>query len=963
MKTKLFKKRLIPVIIGAFLLSALFLTCVSTSSSKVDFGDLGKPTDKVPLTSEALTGTLPNGLKYYILENPRPENRAQLALVVNAGSVLETNEQRGYAHFIEHMAFKGTARFPEMDLINYLRSLGMRFGPDANAYTSYDETVYHFEVPVDNVNGVKRIPNDALAIIDDWSYAVSFNPQDVDSERLVVLEELRSRLGARDRIQQVTLPILFAGSAYQDRRPIGLVETIEKATSEKLKAFYSRWYTSDNMAVVIVGDFNGKALEEELQKHFNMPKAGRSVNRPRHELPPPKSGNFRVETILDPEITSISFSVYYKQKKSAARGTLAYYRETIVDYLIDTMLSDRFEEASINPDAYSTDSWGGIWRWGESSRFYVLGTDAKIGGSQQALKELLLEKEAMRRYGFTQSEFERAKLSLISYMERQLSEKDRLESRTFIRGFTSHILYGEDMADIEWEMNAVNSLLPGISLSEVTDTARRYFSYNDCNVFITAPAAEAADIPSADQVRAIFREAERAEIAQRQSDDINAELLEKEPQSGTIASETVDADTGAVILVLSNGAKVILKQTANRNNEIIMYAMARGGTLNAPAASDISASLAAEMISVSGLGPYTRMELLYKLAGKQVSSSFWASNYYRGFQGSSTKGDLKTLFEMLYLFFTNIKLDERAINAMKDQYRTNLIHQEEDPQRYFSRELSKIINNNHPRFKPLEVPDLDKISLDQAVGFIRQCINISDYTFVFTGNIDISEMKDFSCKYIASIKNTELNPRSMTSWTDPGINRPGRLERNLYKGKDQKSIVYLSWIAPGAAAFSEDRNQVAAVLSEYLDILLTDEIREKMSGVYSISSGASVSVIPKGEYSLSVYFQCSPERTGELIEAVKKLVAEIYTRPVHMDIFYKSIEALLMSHETSIQRNLHIAQSYANSYVLYNTPLARLNKRPDSIIQVTAQDMQELCRQMLSIGPTQVVLYPEGWQR
>jgi zinc protease len=952
---KSYPVRQLSVFLSSILLSALLLTCATTSPAF--YQGLGLGTDRIPLTSRALTGTLPNGLRYYILENSLPENRAHLALVVNAGSVLEREDERGLAHFVEHLAFNDTARFPKLELIEYLRSLGMRFGADANAYTSYDETVYHFDVPVENVNGIKKIPDRALAILDDWTYAVSFKPEDVASESLVVLEEFRTRLGAMDRVRRISLPILFAGSAYENRQPIGLAEIIENATSEQVKNFYDRWYTSDNMALIFVGDFDGKRLETELARHFNMSAAAKNVNRPRYELPQPKKGNFQIEIITDPELTAASFMIYYKQKKSFPIGTLDSYREALVDYLIDTMLSQRFEEAENDPDSQAVGSWGGIWRWSANSRFYSMGTQPKTGSAEEALRELLLEKESMRRYGFTESELERAKLSLLSYLEKSLSEKDRMESRSYIRGFTSHFLIGEDMADIEWELDAVNSFLPGIGLNEIKKAAGNYFAANDCIVFLIAPQAEEKNLPSADKIRAIFRETENARITPRVNVSVSSELLERDPIAGEIKTETVDAQEGARILTLGNGAKVILKETANRNNEIALYAIAKGGTSNISQDAIVSVRLVSEMLNVSGLGPYSRTELNNKLAGKQVSFSFWNSNYYRGFQGSSTTQDLTTLFELIHLFFTMPGLDERAIAAMVDQYRTTLAHQEEDPQRVFSRELSRIIYNNHPLNKPLEVDDMYKVSMDKAASFLTQCINPGDYTFVFTGNIDINKTRELSSKYIASIPNSI----SMNRWIDPQIIRPQAGERTINKGQDERGMVYLYWTVPGPVNFDERKNQTAAILSEYLDIVLTDEIREKLGGVYSISAGASVSVIPKGEYSLSVYFQCNPARARELIAAVKDRITQVAASPLNPDTFSKAREALLMEHDASIQRNLHIAQSYANSSALYNTPLSRLTNRPNVIRSVTPVEVQTLCRDMLVNGAVQVVLYPENW--
>jgi zinc protease len=953
MKTNKKLNQLVLILYSVLLLS-LNLTCVSVP--KTGYAGLGRGTDLVPLTSRALTGTLPNGLRYYILENSLPENRARLALVVNAGSVLERNDQRGFAHFVEHLAFDGTERFPNKDIIEYLRSMGMRFGGDLNAYTSYDETVYHFDIPTENIGGVKRIPEKAFAILDDWSYTVKFNNEDVANESRIILEEIRTRLGAMDKVRKKSLPILFAGSAYADREVSGLADIIENAASEQVREFYDRWYTSDNMALVFAGDFDGKTLEAELSKHFNMPKAKQSVNRPRYELPPPRSGNFNVEIITDPELTSTSFMIYYKMRKGAQKGTLAYYRETVIDYLIDFMLSLRFEEAQSDPESASSGSWGGVWRWSANSRFYSMGTDPKTGGAQEALRELLLEKESMRRFGFTQSELELAKLDIISYMEKKLSEKDRTESGSFIRGFTRHFLYGEDMADIEWEVNAVNALLPGIGLKDILQAAKSYFSANDIIVFLIAPQGETENLPTAEKIKAVFKETQTAKISQRQDNSLSGDLMDKAPAAGEILSEITEAGTNAHIITLSNGAKVIFEQTANKNNEIVMYAMAQGGTVNAAEKTIVSVNLLSEMITASGLGRYSRNELTGKLAGKQVSMSFWNSSYYRGFQGASTTADLKTLFQMIHLFFTDPRLDEKAITALLDQYKTYLAHQDEDPQTAFSRELTKIIYNNHAFFRPLELEDIAKVSVKDADDFLKRCINPGDYTFVFTGNLNPDIIRELSAVYIGSIPVS----RSMNKWNNPGLTRPAEGRRTINKGKEERSIVYLGWFARGQADFNEQRNQTAAVLSEYLDILLTDEIREKLGGVYSISAGSSVSTIPSGEYRISVYFVCNPLRVEELITAVRDLLTNIINQPVNNDTFNKSKEALLMEHERSLQRNLHIAQSYANSYVLYNTPLTRLYLRPGAIRNVTVQNVQALCREMLASGPVQVVLFPEG---
>jgi len=940
-------------IIILILLTTLVITC--TSAPAVDYSSLGAGTDKIPLTNRALTGNLPNGLRYYIMENSLPENRVYIALVVKAGSVLERDDERGYAHFIEHLAFLDTERFPNNEILNYLRSLGSRFGANVNAYTSYDETVYYFDIPVENVNGIKRIPSRALEILDDWTHAVTFKPEVVDSERRVVLEEIRARSGAMERVRKITLPIIFAGSIYAERDVIGLAETIENAASEQLKNFYDRYYKSDNMAFIFIGDFDGKLLESELAGHFNIPAPIQPVNRRFNDLPPPKKGNFQVEIITDPELTSTSFNIYYKQRLGAQRGTISYYRESIIDYLINFMLSRRFDEKAEDPEAAAVESWGGIWRWSANSRFYSMGTQPKTMLDERALFELLMEKESMRRYGFTEGELQRAKLNLVSYMERLVSERDRTESRTFVRGFTNHFLYGEDMADIEWELNAVNLLLPGISLGEISMAAQNYFSADDCIIFLIAPQAEAENLLTKEQIKYIYNLTKSLSVEQRLDIVLSGGLMENVPSPGMIVSEERDAETGAYILVLSNGARVILQETANRNNEIIIYAAANGGTYNAPEDSIVSVNLLSEMLNASGIGPYSRTELVNKLSGKQAAVSYWKHGTARGFQGSSTTQDITALFELVHLFFTEPRLDKRVITSMLDQLKTALIHQNENPQRVFQREIGRVLTGDNPYLKTLELEDIDKITIEQAENFLKQCLNPGDYTFIFTGNLDINLMRELSAYYIASIPNAV----SMNQWVDPGIVRPAPGRKIINRGVDDRSIVYLAWFNPGSFEFDEQKSQITSVLSEYLNIILSDEIRENLGGVYSISARAGILVIPASELFLEVSFICSPQRAEELIEAVINNINNIINKPVNIDTLNKAKEALIMSHERSIQLNLHIAQSYANSFVFYDTPLNRLHLRPDIIRNVSAEDIKSLCREIINSGSVEFIMFPE----
>ncbi|MDR2177910.1 MAG: insulinase family protein [Treponema sp.] len=959
------KYKAIALSLAVFLLLAGFiLSCVSTGQPEEPpvkvYAGLGTPADPVPFMEQVRTGVLPGGLRYFILENSRPENRAFLTLAVDAGSILEEDNEQGLAHFVEHMAFNGTARFPESELIDYLRSLGMRFGPEVNAYTSYDRTVFGIEVPVEHAenaagNPVKRLPVKALEVLDDWTRAITFAPKDVDDERLVIMEEYRAHLGAIDRIQRKLLPVLFGGSRYQNRFPIGLPEIIENAPAQRLEAFYRRWYRPDNMALIVVGDFDGASLEAELGSHFGGQAADGPLTRPRYDLPAPKKGNLEAAIFTDPEISFSQINLYFKRVPQPLGQDLRSYRENLIDNLISRMLSLRFADAAQDPATPYIYGGAGNVRYGASSRYYVMMAEPKSGKTEASLRELLRIKESMRRFGFTETEIRVAKASLLSELEQAVSEKDRQPSDSYVSGLTDYFLDGAPLPDIDWEYAAALKLLPEIGAGDITRQAGNYFEPGDIRAFIIAPESEKETLPAEALIRRVVRKSVRLKLQPPEEAAAVDTLVSRRPDAGNVRSESVDRETGALVWELENGATLILKETANRNNDITLYAMARGGTVSVESEDHVSALLAAEMAEASGMGPWSRSQLIQLLADKQVSFSFWTGNYNRGFQGSATTRDIETLFEMLYLSFTTPRLDETAVRALLDSYRTSLIQRNEDPGTVFSDTVLSVSSGGHPYFKPLTAEDLDKADIGRALSFLKRSLNPGDYTFVFAGNLDPARMRSLAETWLASIPASE----SWNAWTDPGLQRPGKADTKVYKGKEEQSIVYLGWFTP--LAYSEEQSAAVSVLMEYLDIRLTEDIREQLGGVYSIQADIALSPVPAEELAAQVYFVCDPKRSDELSRAVEALLRQIAEEPVNRDVFAKSVEALKKNWEASIQSNLYIAQSYANSSVLLRSPLSRLDKRPELYEQVQPEDIQRLCRLFIPRGPARVLLYPEGW--
>jgi len=964
MKHDLFKQQYkILSVLNILVLTFALFSCAS--GARAIQKDFGKARDPVPFMANARTGVLSSGMRYYLLENAKPEGRAYLTLAVDAGSVLEEEYERGLAHFVEHMAFNGSARFQKSELVNYLRSLGMRFGPEVNAYTSFDETVYGIEVPVETLPAgegrpkeLKIIPERALEVIDDWAHSILFNPEDVDSERLVILEEYRSRLGARERLSREIYPLLFRGSPYAERLPIGLPEVIEKASPELLKNFYKKWYRPENMAIIIAGDFDAAWLEKSLEEHFpphevwSRAPGDPAFKRPRFNLREPKRGSFETLVLTDAELPRSSVELYWKRKPEAAGQDLASYRQGLIDYLTQTMLSLRFQEETVKPETPYVNAGAGMANYGYSSRFYVLAAQAKTSSVKETLRELFIIKESLSRFGFTQGETDTAKASLVSYLEQLVSEKDRQNTDLYVQSFTRHFLKGETVPDLEWELEASRALLPGIGLKEINKTVKGYFADDDLTLIISAPEAEKDSLPNDAEIKTLAAEIRRVKLEPPQRNKIEGELMSYTPEPGLILSETVESDTGAIRWKLGNGAEVILKETANKNSEISLYAQARGGTLSVPDEMAVSASLAAEMLNASGLGPYSRPELVKLLLDKQVSLSFWTQAFLRGFQGAAAVKDIKTLFEMIYMGFTQPRFDNDAVKALLDQRRSNMAFQENDPNVVFRREISRTISGN-PRFHPIELRDLDKVNAAEALDFIQACMNPGDYSFVFTGNLELPLIRTLVETYLASIPGSQ----PFNEWTDIDPGRPQDTNKEVRRGKEERSSVYLAWFTP--SPFTDEKSAAVSVLDEYLGIVLEEEIRENLGGVYSISSWASLSPIPRGELSGGVFFVCDPKRAEELIGAVKNEFLKIAQGNVEPDTFDKAVEALIKDHEQSVQSNLYIAQSYANSAVIYKSPMSRLDARPGLFRAVKPADIVRAAAELLEGGRARLILLPE----
>ncbi len=848
----------------------------------------------LPVDPLVTVGTLDNGVRYYIRANLRPENRAELRLVVNAGSVLEDDDQLGLAHFVEHMAFNGTKRFPKQELIDYLERVGMRFGPDLNAYTSFDETVYMLQVPTDSVDIMHR----AFEILEDWAHQLEFDPEMVDGERGVVIEEWRLGRGAEARMLDQQFPVLFANSRYAERLPIGGKHVLETFQRDALVRFYRDWYRPDLMAVIAVGDFDVDMIEGLIREHF----AGlRPIDqpRPRDIFPVPDHDETLVAIATDHEATDSRVSIYYKQPLREEDGTLGSYRRLLIERLYNSMLNDRLFELTqqaVPPFLYASSGQGKLIR---SKEVYVLGAGVEEGGLERGLMALLTEAERVARHGFTPTEFDRSKRQLLRWMERAYAEREKTNSATYTYEYVRAFLENEPIPGVEQEYALQEELLPGIRLEEVNDLAREWLSDGNRVILVNAPDKEGVTIPGKEELLSTFGAVLAADVAPYEDDFDEAPLIAEEPAAGQIVEESVFDDVGVTVWQLSNGARVILKPTDFKADEILLRAESPGGTSLASDRDYVAAATAAEVVSAGGLGSFSVVELQKQLAGQAVSVSAGIGPLYEGISGSASPEDVTTLFELVYLTFTAPRRDTAAYLAYRSQINAMLSNRTASPDAAFSDTLKVTLSQHHFRMRPSTPAVYEEMDLDRSLAFYRdRFAEAGDFTFVIVGNFEVAEMRPLVEEYIASLPSIGR----VESWNDVGIRPPtGVVERVVHAGVEPRSQTYIVFTGPFDYTW-KNRHAIRS-LSEVLQIRLRERLREDLSGTYGVSVSAMPERDPVPAFSLVVSFAADPERLEGLTQAVFGEIDSIRANGPRTAEVDKVKEAQRREREVSLKQN------------------------------------------------------------
>jgi zinc protease len=904
----------------------------------------------VPADPLITIGTLPNGLRYYIRANAQPQARAELRLVVNAGSVLEDDDQRGLAHFVEHMSFNGTLHFPQQTVAGFMQSLGMRFGAHVNAHTSFDETVYEMQVPTDN----PVVMDQSLLILEDWAHNVSFDPQAIDKERGIVLEEWRLGLGANERIQDAQLPILLSGSRYAERLPIGKPDIIRNVSHDRLKQFYADWYRPDLMAVIAVGDFDKAAIEAQIKSHFSaIPAASSPKPRPAYAVPDQPGTRYSV--ITDPETTVTHLGVYGKMA-AREQATVGAYRQQKVEALFGAMLSARLDEIAEQPNAPFLKAGTGRRLLVRAEETTTLDALVAEGGVERGLSALFTEIDRVARFGFTATELNRERLNLQRGLQNAVVEKDKSPSRPLAEEFVRNFIHGEPIPGIVNEFALNQRFLPQITLAEVNTLAKEWLPDRNRLVVVSAPGKDRGALPSEATLVGVIAAASGGPLTAYVDTVSSQPLLAQLPSPGSIAATTANEALGLTEWRLSNGVRVVLKPTAFKQDEILFRAASPGGTSLASDEELVAAQTAGEVVAAGGIGHLGSTDLNKLLAGTNVGVGANIGETEERLAGGASGKDLETMFQLIYLRFTAPRADPAAFRVLTQQTKVALAHQDDLPESAFTQALNAALSQNHPRAQPMTAARVDEMNLDKSLAFYKaRFADASNFTFVFVGSFNLAAIRPLVERYLASLPASHAHEAAK----DVGVHPPaGVVKQQVRRGLDPKSEV--SIVYTGAFQNDERHRVILRAMAATLGGNLHSTLREELGGTYGVSVEPSFTGRPTQEYRLTISFGCDPTRTESLVRTAFQVIGQFRRAGPGYEQVAAERTALTRDFETNSQRNEYLVERLLFKYESGEDVKEVFDMRP-FFDELTAPVIREAAQMYLN--PTryvEVTLLPEA---
>lgn len=908
--------------------------------------------DPIPVGPQVKLGKLTNGLSYYIHQNAKPEKRVELRLVLKVGSILEDQDQQGLAHFTEHMAFNGSRHFKKHELISYLQSIGIKFGADLNAYTSFDETVYILPIPTDKKENLET----SFQVLQDWAQGVEMQDAAIDQERDIILEEARLGKGAGDRMNKQLLPALFNGSKYAERLPIGKETILKTFKYDAIKRFYADWYRPDLMAVVVVGDVDPDSAEKMIHAYFDQ------LKNPVHERARDYTKILERSVssglvVTDKEATNNTLMLRYPFLEKKPEAILADYRQSMLKGLVTEMLAQRLQELTQqeNPPFLGGASTNAqiVTGYESFTSYAVLGR----GGIEPAIAALVQENERARQFGFSTDELERSKKNKLRRFEQIYSERDKSNSANYAAEYIRNFLVGESIPGTVNEYAYVNQILPEISLTEVNAYVRQMIPVSAKKLVAYMGSNKAGEsIPTVAQLLSVVEAAEKTPVLAKDQKAVAKSLMAQLPKAGTIISETQNKALGLSELTLSNGLKVILKPSDFKNDQILLSATRFGGQSLFAEKDTYNARYANAVVGVMGLKDFAPIEVQKILAGKNLSFQLNMGNYTEQFYGTAGNADLEAMFQVLHLRLASPRRDEALYKAFiskaQDQTRNSMSH----PETVFGDILQTTMYQDHPRLARAQRPeDFGRIDLERALQiYCERFGSARGLTFILVGSFEVEQIKPLIATYLASLPTPEI----VTGYKDMGM-RPvsGVVKKEVRVGSEQKSRVSLNFTGP--ISYSNEEQLRFHALIDIMNLRINEVLREKLTLIYSGAMGGEFDRIPYPNYNIGISLPCGPENVAKVIAAMFGEIEKIKQEGPQAADLNKVKQNWIKERQIALRTN-NLWLQYLQDSTLYGYDPALILSYDKRVDALTSGELQEAAKRYFNMeNYVQAVLYPE----
>ena len=898
----------------------------------------------VPVDPQVRMGKLDNGLTYYIRQNNYPEGQANFYIAQKVGSVLEEDNQRGLAHFLEHMCFNGTEKFPGNGVVKYLEGIGVKFGADLNAYTSIDETVYNIDnVPVSVAGAI----DSCLWILHDWAGALLLEGDDIDKERGVIHEEWRQRNTAQQRMLEQLLPTLYpGGNRYGHRMPIGTMEVVDNFPYQALRDYYEKWYRPDQQGIVVVGDVNVDEVEAKIKSIFadlTMPE------NPAERVYYPVADNKEPIIALAKDKEQQYGIVYIFNKHEAipaeVKGNMQYL---IIDYakaMFASMMGSRMGELAMQPDAPFVEGFV------NDEDYFLSKTKGAVSGAiipkEGQMKEAtaLLYREMLRarRHGFTESEYVRARAEYLTNLESAYNERAKVKSRSYCQQYVRHFIDNEPIPGIENEYALMNQLAPNLPVDLVNQLIQGLMSDSNLVVMAMLPEKEGMTYPTEAEVAQLLTEVAAEDITAYVDKVSDEPLIAQEPEGGKVV-KTKEAKYGYKQLTLSNGATVYLKSTDFKADQILMSVVSKGGTALYDAGEAINLSQVTDVIENNGIGSFNTTDLQKVLAGKKAGVAPYISLNMEGMNGNSTPKDFETLMRLTYLQFTAPRLDDEAFASYKSKMKAMLENQELDPQSALGDTLTKVLYNNHPRAINMKAADVEKIDDKRILEIYKERFaNAADFVFIFTGAIDEATALPLIEKYIGGLPSGGKKEK----YVDAKLDIQKGEHKNVFEKQmaTPSATVYL--VFSGKVKHNLKNNLMMSLTKQILDIIYTEEIREKEGGTYGVGTSGTITKVPKESARLLIMFQTDPDKREHLTKMAVDLLDKFAEEGPRQKDLDKVREYMLKKYAENQKENAYWASLLQGSITADYEGYKDYEKTLNSI---TPDDLKKFVKKLLKQG-------------